>query len=228
MVEVETGRPAILSHLTLVEHAEGVLGDMIFSGELLPGTRISLDEAAKQLGMSAIPVREALRGLAARGLVEAVARRGFRVRAADSADFADTYDLRLRLDPYAVSRAVPRLSPAAIGRVYGSLAELERTIMSGNDRSYYRDHRQFHFSIYEHCGSRWLLEIISMLWDNSLRYQRLSAGPRGPAEGRVAEHRALAEACALRDADSAAQLIAQHLERTRALVMPLLDAAERE
>ena len=196
MSSTPSGRPKSPDLLTLVGHAEAVLREMVFSGELAPGTRIYPEEAAKQLGMSSIPVREALRGLAARGLVDASARRGFRVRPADSADFAETYDLRLILDPYAVRLAVPKLNRPALDRIHASLVTLEKTITSGDLHSYYVDHRAFHFSIYEHCGSRWLVEIIGMLWENSQRYQRLSTGPRGTAEERVAEHRAIAEACA--------------------------------
>ena len=204
-------------------HAEAVLREMIFSGELAPGTRIYPDEAAKQLGMSSIPMREALRGLAARGLVDASARRGFRVRDADAADFAETYQLRLMLDPYAVRLAVPNLNKGALDHVRTSLTELEKTITSGDVASYYRDHRDFHFSIYEHCGSRWLLEIMSMLWENSHRYQRLSAGPRGTAEERVAEHRAIADACIEGNVELAGELMYEHLERTRTVVAKLLD-----
>lgn len=209
--------------LTLVGYAEELLREMIFSGELPPGTRIYPDEAATQLGMSSIPVREALRGLAARGLVDASARRGFRVRAADSADFAETYELRLMLDPHAVRLAVPRLNRPALDRVRVTLATFERTVMDGDMHAYYADHRAFHFAIYEHCGSRWLVEIISMLWENSQRYQRLSTGPRGTPEERVAEHRAIAEACEEGDADRAAQLMYEHLERTRAVVAKILE-----
>lgn len=211
--------------LTLAGYAEELLREMIFSGELPPGTRIYPDEAASKLGMSSIPVREALRSLAALGLVDASARRGFRVRAADSTDFADTYDLRLMLDPHAVRLAVPKLNQAALDRIKSALAAFERTLMAGDMHAYYADHRAFHFAIYEHCGSRWLLEIISMLWENSQRYQRLSTGPRGTVEERVAEHRAIAEACEDGDAERAGQLMWEHLERTRAVVSKILDGA---
>lgn len=223
MSTAQRGRRHPPDLLTLVGYAEELLREMIFSGELPPGTRIYPEEAASKLGMSSIPVREALRGLAARGLVDASARRGFRVRAADSADFAETYDLRLMLDPHAVRLAVPQLNRAALDRVKSTLATFERTITSGDTHSYYADHRAFHFSIYEHCGSRWLLEIISMLWENSQRYQRLSTGPRGTPEERVAEHRAIAEACEDGDPERAGQLMWEHLERTRAVVAKILD-----
>jgi DNA-binding GntR family transcriptional regulator len=214
--------------LTLAGHAEQVLREMIFSGELMPGARISSDEAAEKLGMSPIPVREALRSLAARGLVEAIARRGFRVRPADRADFAETYQLRMLLDPFAVRLAVPRMDAVAIAAMDEALTALERTMREGDTESYDTDHRAFHFAIYDHCGSRWLLDIQAMLWENSQRYQRLSARFRGTPDERVAEHRAIAEACRRGDAEETARHVHRHLDRTREVVFAALDAQEAQ
>lgn len=214
--------------LTLAAHAEQVLRQMIFSGELAPGVRISAEEAADRLGMSAIPVREALRSLASRGLVEAIARRGFRVRPADRQDFAETYQLRMLLDPFAAELAVPRMDGDAIAEMGRALADLERTMLSNDMGSYDAHHRAFHFSVYNHAGSRWLLDIQSMLWENSQRYQRLSATVRGTPEDRVAEHRAIAEACERGDGADAARIVRRHLDVTQAVVFPALDAHDHD
>jgi DNA-binding GntR family transcriptional regulator len=214
--------------LTLAAHAEQVLREMIFSGELAPGVRISAEEAAEKLGMSPIPVREALRSLASRGLVEAIARRGFRVRPADRRDFAETYQLRMLLDPFAAELAVPRMDRTAISGMDRALANLEHTMLSNDTGSYDAHHRAFHFSVYNHAGSRWLLDIQAMLWENSQRYQRLSASIRGTPEDRVAEHRAIAEACRRGDGAEAARIVRQHLDFTQAVVFPALDEQEHD
>jgi DNA-binding GntR family transcriptional regulator len=205
--------------LTLAGHAEQVLREMIFSGELKAGDRVYPESAAEKLGMSPIPVREALRSLASRGLVDAVARRGFRVRPADRNDFAETYDLRLLLDPHAAGLAVPRMDD--VGR-------LERSTLEGDVDSYDDDHRAFHFAIYRHSGSRWLQDIMAMLWENSQRYQRLSTGLRGTPEQRVAEHRAIAAACRAGDAELAQRLVYEHLDHTRVVVFAALDQQQQE
>jgi GntR family carbon starvation induced transcriptional regulator len=215
-----TSQPSMV--LTLAAHAEQVLREMIFSGELQPGARISPEDAADKLGMSPIPVREALRSLASRGLVDSVARRGFRVRGADRADFAETYDLRLLLDPHAARLAVPRMDDTALAEMDAAFADLERTTLTNDVNSYDDDHREFHFSIYRHCGSRWLQEIMAMLWENSQRYQRLSTGLRGTPEERVAEHRAIADACRAGDSELAGRLVYDHLDHTRVVVFAAL------
>jgi DNA-binding GntR family transcriptional regulator len=211
---------------TLAGHAEQVLREMIFSGDLAPGVRISAEEVAENLGMSPIPVREALRSLASRGLVEAIAHRGFQVRPADREDFAETYQLRMLLDPFAAKLAVPRMDADAIAALDRAMDTFERTIRGEDRASYDADHRAFHFAIYRHCGSRWLLDFQQMLWENSQRYQRISTEVRGGPEDRVAEHRAIAQACRDGDADEAMRLIHQHLECTQTVVFRALDAPQ--
>ncbi len=212
--------------LTLAGHAEQVLREMIYSGELKPGARVYPEDAAEKLGMSPIPVREALRSLASRGLVDAVARRGFRVRPADRNDFAETYDLRLLLDPHAARLAVPRMEHEALDAMDAAMDELERATLTADVESYDDDHRTFHFSIYRHCGSRWLQDIMAMLWENSQRYQRLSTGLRGTAAERVAEHRAIAAACRAGDSELAGRLVYEHLDHTRVVVFAALGQQE--
>jgi DNA-binding GntR family transcriptional regulator len=116
------------------------------------------------------------------------------------------------------------MDAAALAAMDKALDRFELTVLSGDVGCYDTDHRAFHFSIYDHAGSRWLLDIQSMLWENSQRYQRLSAGVRGTPAERVAEHRAIADACRRRDAAEAARLVHQHLERTQVVVFAVLDA----
>src|SRR5579884_3120669 len=187
---------------TLVEHAARAFREMIFSGELKPGERIYPDSAAERLGMSSIPVRPA-----------------------DRQDLLETYELRLLLDPYAASLAVPRMDEVAVAHMNQALQQLEQTLRSGDMQVYDRDHRAFHFSIYEHCGSTWLLRFMGMLWENSQRYQRMSAAFRGTTADRVAEHRAIAEACQAGDARETVRLVRRHLSRTREIVLRELDRA---
>lgn len=210
--------------LTLAGHAEHVLRELIFSGELRPGVRIYADEMAEKLGMSPIPVREALRALASRGLVEAIPQRGFRVRPADRDDFQETYQLRQLVDPYAARLAVPRMDEASLDAMDRALKKLAGTILSNDVDSYDTDHHAFHFSIYNQSGNRWLLDVQQMLWENSMRYQRISTGLRGTAEERVAEHRAIAQSCRAGDAETVATYVFRHLEHTRSVVYESLSA----
>jgi DNA-binding GntR family transcriptional regulator len=138
----------------------------------------------------------------------------------------ETYQLRLLLDPFATKAAVPRMGAAELERMDAALASLTRSIMEHDLTTYDADHRAFHFSIYEFCGSKWLLDIQSVLWENSMRYQRLSAGLRGTPEQRVMEHSVIADACRLGEAAQTADLVFQHLDRTRTVLGKVLSAPE--
>ena len=91
------------------KNATAMLRDLILAGALAAGSKLGEAELATRLTSAARPVREALSRLAAEGLVELVPNRGARVPV-DGRDLAQIFELRLRLEPYAVGLAVPRLS----------------------------------------------------------------------------------------------------------------------
>jgi DNA-binding GntR family transcriptional regulator len=201
---------------SFADQALGRLREEIVSGELAPGARVHLSEAAERLGMSIVPVREALRSLVAEGLVLSLPQRGYRVAPTSNEDLSDVYRLRLVLDPMATALAVPRLTGADRRDLTGAMTALERAYATG-DRALHRDaHRRFHFGIYDACGSPWLIRFLDLLWVASYRYQRLSAPRRGTLTDRGAEHRRILDACLEGDGELAALLMRKHLELTLA------------
>jgi DNA-binding GntR family transcriptional regulator len=208
---------------TLVGRALRSLREEILSGELGSGARIHLEEAAARLGMSPIPIREALRILASEGLVTAVRNRGYRVTATTVEDLDDTYLMRLTLDPMAVRLAVPRFTDADRAGLQASFEQLLQSYRQDDWTAHRIHHRAFHFAIYQACGSPWLLRFISMLWETSDRYQRLSTALRGTKQQRIEEHREIYDACMAGDADEAGRAMEKHLGRTHRTVRDLLE-----
>jgi DNA-binding GntR family transcriptional regulator len=200
---------------TLVERAVQGLRDEILDGTLAPGDRVHLTDAAARLGMSMVPVREALRSLAAEGLVCAVPQRGYRVSELSLGDLDDTYRLRLVLDPMAAELAVPNMTERELRVVRTAFDGLVAAYAAGDHVGHARFHRDFHFAIYEPCASPWLLRFLNQLWENSIRYQRLSHRRRGSLQDRAEEHRRILDAVEASDAAGAAQRVREHLELTR-------------
>lgn len=211
---------------TLVELATRVLREELRNGRLPPGSRIHLGETAGWLGMSPIPVREALRTLATEGLVVSLPHRGYRVPEATLADLEDSYRLRLVLDPMAVERAVPSLTDDDLARAESAIATLEEALRASDWEGVRAANHDFHFAIYEAADSPWLLKLISLLWENSERYQRLASTGRGTPEQRTGEHRRILDACHERDAEQAARLMFEHLNRTYTIARKALGAPE--
>jgi DNA-binding GntR family transcriptional regulator len=199
---------------TLADQAVSMLRGEIFSGELQAGEKVNIDDAAERLGMSQIPVREALRALDAVGLVEFVPQRGYTVKAADVHDFLDTYRLRITLDPMAARLSVPNLETKDLERAQEALEQLTAAQLSDDAEGQRRHHMEFHFAIYGKCGSPWLLRILEMLWENSERYQRISPDVRESLKTRAHEHYDILAAAASGDVEKTAAEVAAHISRT--------------
>ena len=157
-------------HRTLAEKAFASLHDAILNGELTPGERLLIEELAEQLDMSPMPIREALRRLDAVGLVELLPHKAARVTELSVEDLAEVYEARLALEPLAVRAAAARFTDEAPS----SLRSLARHVRLPGRRgcpAAWAAHTAFHFALYHAAGSRWLIRLITPLWETSERYR---------------------------------------------------------
>lgn len=196
---------------SLVEFAADQVRQGILVGDLPAGARILVDDLAEDLGISPIPVREALRVVATEGLVLPTVRRGYTVAPARVEDLRDTYRLRLILEPLAVRLAVPRLSAADVAELAREVELMSKALRQSDWSEHHVHHRAFHFGIYNRCASPWLLRFTEMLWANSQRYQYMTVRLKGELRQRLAEHRQIFEAIEARDGERAAELMHDHL-----------------
>jgi len=205
-----------VSHRTLAEKAYAELHEAIIAGRIAPGERLPIEELAERMAMSPMPVREALRRLDAAGLVEHVPHRGARVRELSVDDLREVYEVRLQLEPLAVAHAAERFTEADARRAAGALARHVASYRGGGTvHETFAAHTEFHFALYEAARSRWLVRLITPLWESSERY-RLALPPRyrRALEERRAEHERVLAACVERDPERAARELHDHLART--------------
>jgi DNA-binding GntR family transcriptional regulator len=177
--------------------------------------------------MSTVPIREALRFLEQKGLIERRPHRGVVVSEMSATDLEDTYNIRLDLESMAVRKAAPRIKEKDRQFLLGLVGEYEAALRADNGTA--PDvHTKLHMSIYEYADSRWLRLLLPTLWDNSERYRRLQIPVRGTIEQRVEEHRILVEACASGDPEVAARELQAHLSRTMIGAIALLREQESD
>jgi DNA-binding GntR family transcriptional regulator len=212
---------------TLVELAAEHLRESIIAGDMAPGQRIPIGDVAEELGMSLIPVREALQALSREGIVIPLPRRGYRVAPLSVDDLAITYQLRLILEPLIVHMAVPQLDDSDLAALKGVLDVLDEALQEGTWTRHYADHRTFHFGIYDKCGASWLIRFTEMLWQNTQRYQRLTTRIDGELKARMREHHRILRACRDRDADLASELMRQHLTNAQVKIVEFLSGDGR-
>jgi DNA-binding GntR family transcriptional regulator len=198
---------------TLADVALAELKEAIVSGEIPPGTPIRLQEYVDRLQMSSVPIREALRFLEQKGLIERSPHRGVFVSPMSAQDLDDTYQIRLELESKALRLASEAMTDDDSARITELVERYARASLAGD--SVARDlHGDIHMSLYELSGSKWLLLLLPMLWDNSERYRRLALPLRGTPEQRIEEHRQIVEAVAAGDPDRAEILLRSHLSNS--------------
>jgi DNA-binding GntR family transcriptional regulator len=211
------------AHRTLADRAFAALHDAIVAGDLAPGERLPIEELGEALGMSAMPIREALRRLDAAGLVENIPHRGARVTQLSIADLAEVYDARLALEPLAVRRAAQTFDAEQAAVAERRLATLNE-LVDRNSPETWAAHTAFHFALYEAAGSVWLLRVIRPLWETSQRY-RLAVSEPSELSTRRTEHATILRACVDHDPDLAGASLHNHLIRTANLVAEAMGGA---
>jgi DNA-binding GntR family transcriptional regulator len=191
-----------------------VLRERILSGRLLPGSRIKQDELADELSTSRIPVREGLRILETRGLVEVRSNSGAWVSQMDLHDLTMSYQIRERIEPLLLADSMPRLTEADLA----DLRVLQQQIEDNHDlETFMVLDRELHWRTYAGHRTPQLASMIERLWDTTQHYRREFArliGDRG-AWAVHAEHRLLVDAIASRDEDTATRVLGLHIQRTR-------------
>jgi DNA-binding GntR family transcriptional regulator len=141
----------------------------MLDGRLGPGEAIRPDAVGAELGVSAVPVREALRILEGEGHVQNRPHRGYVVTDLDFNDLNEIYQIRGLLEDEAVRQAIPKLRSDDIAELRAIVAEMHEV---GDDVTRLAAvNRRFHFTLFEAAEMRHLLRILRTLWDSSDRYR---------------------------------------------------------
>ena len=153
-----------------MSYIEKRIKQAVVSGELKPGAKLSPSAVAADLGVSHIPVREALTSLAASGYLEHKPRVGFFVRVLSSDDLADIYHWREILEREAFIMAIPKLTDDDLEEMSRLCGQMRKLTGPGQRREYLNLNRQFHFIAFRRAGSDRLLRFLAYLWDVAAPY----------------------------------------------------------
>lgn len=214
---VDSVRP--IESRSVSEQVTTELRRSILSGALAPGQGLSLRKLADLLGVSFIPVRDALRALESEGLVTNPPGRSASVAPLDLAEFHAIYRVRRLLEPDLARRSCTALSDAELDRLHQAAAEF-----GGPDRSMddiYEDHRAFHMALLAPALTAWDVRILTLLFQASERYIRIGFGMLDPDpeehDRRRDAHQVLVTEFRSRNPDRAAQALDDHLAHNEEL-----------
>lgn len=187
----------------------GALRDALIVGRIPPGRGVSLRSLAADLGVSAMPVRDAVRRLVAeRALAINPANKRVSVPVLTPARLDQLAQARTWIEPELAARAAPRADAALIRALREADAAVDRALQGGDVDGYLAANHAFHFLIYERAGAEVLLSLAASLWLQTGPFMRVVFGRIGTA-GIVVDHHAEAlDALRAGDAEAARRAVA--------------------
>jgi DNA-binding GntR family transcriptional regulator len=204
------------------EQAADAIREDILAGRIPAGARIAEADVARQLSVSRTPVREALSRLAAEGLVELSPNRGARVTSRTAAELREIFEVRLRLEPYAVGQAVPLLTAAQLGE----LSALARAMLAAGRPGGPQDlaaivglNRQFHGLLVQTAGNAALAASLTAVTHAAVVHQNFQNYSPGALARSLAHHAEIVEAARAREPAWAQAVMRSHLYNARATML---------
>lgn len=197
-----------LAPRALYEEVAELLRQRIFRRELQPGAWIDEMRLAQELGISRTPLREALKVLAAEGLVTMKVRRGAYVTEVSEKDLRDVYHLLALLEADAAAEVATRADAADLAILQALHDELEAAV-ADRDR-FFAVNERFHMALLERADNRWRLQMVADLRKVMKLNRHNSLLKQGRIEESLAEHRTLMAALRAGDAHAAREGMQRH------------------
>lgn len=197
-----------LAPRALYEEVAELLRQRIFQRELEPGSWIDELKLAEEYGISRTPLREALKVLAAEGLVTMKVRRGAYVTEVSEKDLADVYHLLSLLESDAAGVVAEQATAAQRAELQALHQDLENAV--GDRDRFFAVNEQFHMRLLEMADNRWRLQMVSDLRKVMKLNRHHSLLKTGRLEESLAEHRALMAALLARDSALTQQRMHEH------------------
>lgn len=209
-----TGTSAFRRPMTAQQAVLAELRRTILAGDLPPGAQIVQDALAERLGVSRVPVREALRILEGEGQISYAPHRGYFVAELSLEELLEIRRIRELLEPEAVRAAVPRLDGDAIREMRDAFQGMQEASDRGDIGAMNTNHTRFHFTLFERSGMPRLVRILQLLSDMSDPYRAVYHGDEASRLTAQQEHAAILELTENRDPQGLVELLDAHRQHT--------------
>lgn len=215
----------VLGRAGLHERVADRLRVLIVRRDLLPGARIAETGLCEQLGVSRTPLREALKLLAAEGLVELRPNRSPRVQPMRVEEIAQLFEAVSGVERIAAELAAARLDTSELKRLAVMQSRIERHHLAGERDAYFQNNQKIHRFIVAGAKNPVLRATHEWLLARAERARYFALSAEGRWDESVAEHRAILDALEQRDAEAAGRLLGHHVHRTGEVVVASLRAS---
>jgi len=200
-------------HYTSVStYVTEVLRQAILTGALSQGDPLRQENIARQLSVSRVPVREALRLLEAEGLVSFRAHHGFTVARFNSEELVELSEIRFALEQLALQSAIENHTAETLTVVGKTLKALNKAEKGKSSDRRQELHRKFHLLLYKPCGKKRLLSLIESNFGLYESFSRIGSSQFPFVVHRdIDEHTLLVESVAQKQRERASEILWQHI-----------------
>ena len=192
------------------EFVVNAVRNAILQGQYKANQPLRQDQIAEELGVSKIPLREALVQLKAEGLVTFLPKRGAVVSQLSVPEVDEIYTMRIALETAAIEKAIPHLSASDIIRAQSVLEIIDRE----NDKTQWGDlNWEFHATLYQAAQMPMLLNTIQNLHNNVVRYLIIYLDYLSAFDISQKEHWEILAACRNKKSSVAKRILKKHLKQ---------------
>lgn len=189
---------AVLSHIR----------EDIVSGKYTPGRPITIDSVARELGVSRIPVREALKALEGEGHVYSISHRGYFLKPLDINQLREIYTMRGLIEPELARMALPKVTDAQVAKMEELVARMQEPGSSFAELN--ATNREFHMEFYNASGATRMMDVLRTLWDWVEPYRAVYFTNRDASHIAHDEHEQIVEAIKTKEIDKVVEAIMAH------------------
>lgn len=216
MAGIESAQIAKLRPLDnpkLSDEAFATLREAIISGLLPPGTRLVEQELAKQLGISRVPIREAIQQLADEGLVVKEPRRGAYVQPYSEEELEEIYSLRIVLERFVIERVMANWSIEAKTQLQAIVEAMVQAAEAGDKLQVSQLDTKFHETLWDLANNNLLLEVVSGLRVRIIRFLTEANTTISPDElnAHAETHQSVLDALSNGNVEAAKTRITEHI-----------------
>lgn len=178
---VKRGPPAAVSEIAVTTHESvyrGLRSRILFGG-FLPGSAVTLRGLAEDMGVSPMPIREAVRRLIAERALKMQDNRRVLVPPMTQETFEQIIFARKTLEPELAARAMDRIGPAELRYIIAQDKAVDRAMAVGDVHGYMQSNFRFHFAIYEQAHAEALMALVESIWLQFGPFMRMAYGRFG-------------------------------------------------
>lgn len=218
----------VIRSKSLAQAAQEAIFNLIMSGTLEPGEKLSEASLSERLGVSRGPVREAFRSLEVMGLVQFSKNRGVFVKDITREEIQELYQVRIGLDAMVGEILAPVITDEQIAELREMAEKMEMARVENQLTKYFLMNVDFHKKIVSFTQNKKLIDIYERVLNEMLLMRRKSVTESGGSEMSNQEHRKIIDALATHDGKAAAEAFATHGTKGKARLLETLVQTDSE